>query len=100
MNAAYEHYLKSPHWKSLRARKLKFSGYCCNRCRSTDNIQVHHVYYRRSWYDCDLCDLEVLCEACHEKAHHIRKEKFKRARARNVLAFSPGNMSRNVCGRY
>lgn len=99
----YETYLQSAHWRSLRARKLEFSGRSCNRCKSTEDIQVHHVYYRKSWYDSELCDLEVLCRPCHERSHNIQKEKFfKKAKAKNVIALTRPFRSedRNVCARY
>lgn len=99
----YETYLQSAHWRALRARKIADSGDFCNRCQSVEDIQVHHVYYRKSWYDCELCDLEVLCRACHERSHGIRKERFlKKAKAKNVIAFTRPFRSedRNVCARY
>ncbi len=99
---AYERYLESDHWRCLRKAKLEFAGYQCNRCRSMIDLHVHHVYYRRSWYQCQLCDLEVLCKACHERVHKIQCKKMEKVRYRNAKAFSRyfRREDRNVCARY
>lgn len=99
----YAEYLQTPHWKSIRARKLDSHGSACNRCRSTESIQVHRVYYSKSWWNCRLADLEVLCESCHQKEHRILPPQKKLAKLRNILAFrNPyrGSMTRQVCARY
>lgn len=67
--SSYYEYLKSPHWKSLRALKIKQHGNYCNRCRSSKRIQVHHLIYRHPWELALLSDLEVLCKSCHQGCH-------------------------------
>lgn len=98
----YQKYLQSPHWNKLKAEKLLVSGSFCNRCLSTDNLEVHHVYYAKSWWTCQLADLEVLCRNCHEQVHKIKfREALKqvRARARNVNALRRTSFG-PVCARY
>src|SRR3990167_4911799 len=67
----YAIYGKSKHWKNLRRKKLEFSK-VCQRCKSPDYINVHHVNYK-SWYDCTVDDLEILCESCHLCQHAYKK---------------------------
>lgn len=62
----YDIYLQTDHWVSLRERKLKQSGYQCERCKREDTLQVHHKTYERRGKE-KLEDLEVLCDECHEK---------------------------------
>lgn len=85
--SAYQKYLRSDHWLSLRAEKIEASGHCCNRCGSIQDLEVHHLYYAKSWYDCQLADLEVLCEDCHRKAHPRRIPDWARIKSRNFAAF-------------
>ena len=99
----YADYLQSPHWLALRTRKLAESGATCNRCQSVESLQVHHLYYSKSWWNCRLADLEVLCAACHRKEHGILPPPRKLAKLRNELAFrNPyhGSITRMVCARY
>lgn len=64
----YAVYLKTDHWRQLRATKIAVCGRACLRCGSLREIQVHHVNYRNI-YDVQLEDLEVLCKRCHKLAH-------------------------------
>lgn len=67
--AAYRAYLKSDHWKVLRAEALKFYGRKCAHCPSTKKIQVHHTSYGSDWYAVTLVDLKPLCRRCHKIEH-------------------------------
>jgi hypothetical protein len=64
----YKDYLETDHWKSLRKRKLKQSGYKCQICSSTKDLNVHHNTYENRGNE-DDCDLVVLCHVCHEMFH-------------------------------
>lgn len=72
MNAkrrAYVSYLKSPAWKSKRAKvKLRDGG----RCRLCGNgglgLEVHHLTYERFGAE-HLSDLILLCHGCHAEIH-------------------------------
>lgn len=65
-------YLKSDHWQNLRLQKLaKEHGYC-GLCRTDEwGNDVHHIFYRKSLYETQLCDLRVLCRRCHQLVHKI-----------------------------
>ena len=71
-----EVYLNSEHWKNLRAQKLAEKGRKCEKCGSGTCIQIHHLNYRFI-FDVQLCDLQVLCEACHKIAHCIKPTPVK-----------------------
>lgn len=63
-----EVYLKSEHWKALRAKALDYHGKICFKCKSKGPLDVHHLRYRKI-YDVLVTDLQVLCRSCHEMEH-------------------------------
>ena len=72
MSARYQAYLRSAHWRQLRARIMRRDGYTCTDCGSTWNLQVHHLCYRPNLEDALDEDLTTLCKECHEKVHGRR----------------------------
>ena len=75
----YSQYLETNHWKGVRRRALKLSGYRCGVCNSNkDILNVHHKTYERRGQELDgyniKNDLIVLCEFCHGKFHDKLKE--------------------------
>lgn len=62
-------YLLSDHWKHLRSSALKTKGECCEDCKKTKRLDVHHLNYRNI-FDVALDDLQILCRRCHEKRHN------------------------------
>jgi hypothetical protein len=70
-------YLKSEHWKRLRARKLRGSP-VCEICGSCDRVEPHHLRYR-NLYDVTLEDLRTLCRR-HHVLEHKRLEDQKRSK--------------------
>jgi len=65
---AYEAYLKSDHWRNLKAQKKAIVGRTCEVCNSNRTIHVHHINYR-NLTDCTPDDLAVLCASCHDALH-------------------------------
>jgi len=67
----YRKQLQSKEWKLKREEVLEERGRCCEKCDSTEHLQIHHKKYingRKAWeYDNDY--LEVLCRSCHLKEH-------------------------------
>lgn len=80
----YTEYLKTDHWKELRAVKLHEANDQCETCKSKSRLQVHHLTYERVGNEL-LTDLKVLCESCHEKVHNIFPSKRKKRKARPKL---------------
>lgn len=66
----YGQYLVTDHWKALRFMKMKQAGFKCEKCKSDENIQVHHLRYR-DLFDVQLSDLQCLCRNCHQRAHGL-----------------------------
>lgn len=62
-----EIYLKSEHWRELRAHKLRLNP-ACERCEATERLEPHHKSYRHI-FDVTTDDLETLCRKCHTKEH-------------------------------
>lgn len=71
METNYADFLRSGFWGDVRYRKLELNPRC-QRCNSTRDLQVHHKFYRKSWYDTEIEDLETLCHDCHKKEHGIK----------------------------
>jgi len=69
----YAEFLRGELWQILRLLALERAGYCCNRigCLEEDQtrLRVHHVRYRRNWWETTLEDLEVICARHHEIEH-------------------------------
>jgi len=66
---AYADLLKDPRWQRKRLEKLQEADWKCAMCFSGEKtLNVHHKRYRKGAppWDCDMRDLEVLCEDCHE----------------------------------
>lgn len=68
----YQEYLRSDHWKQLRAKKVG-NKRRCGICGETHGIQVHHMFYRNI-YDVQTSDLRRLCDRCHGTFHRLVKE--------------------------
>ena len=64
----YKEYLKTEHWQLLRGAKLQMSSKCEN-CGSRHELEVHHKFYRASWFDAKISDLKTLCHGCHINEH-------------------------------
>lgn len=64
-----EEYLKSEHWKQLKAQKLKLTPFC-EECPSKNYLDVHHLVYK-NLYDVTVDDLQTLCRRCHRKKHAV-----------------------------
>lgn len=67
----YNEYLETDHWKILRIKKLKESGFQCQLCKSKENLNVHHITYENRGCEKDE-DLMVLCNECHMEIHGIK----------------------------
>lgn len=87
----YQKYLKSDHWKSLRAKKRRRSSKTkgksrCAICGTTEGIQTHHLLYRNI-YDVSTSDLRLLCGSCHQTAHKLMAEglKFKSDKPQGIF---------------
>lgn len=72
-------YLFSGHWREFRAsvlevQRARLGRNVCERCpedaneKITDELHVHHRTYERLGEE-RLDDVEILCEACHDKEH-------------------------------
>ena len=80
-------YLKSEHWKNLKAKKLKETPWC-EKCYSQKFLDVHHIGYK-NLYDVTVNDLTTLCRRCHDELHkklnrelQIKRQKEKERQLR------------------
>jgi len=68
----YNQYILSPEWQEKRKSALIRADHCCQLCRSTKKLNVHHNTYVRLGKELDS-DLVVLCEECH-KFFHVKRD--------------------------
>lgn len=78
----YQSYLKSDHWKALRAKKLSKSSKRCAICASAYRLEVHHLSYKNIT-DVETADLRVLCHRCHDLFHALQRN--------GVICIKPGS---------
>jgi 5-methylcytosine-specific restriction endonuclease McrA len=62
----YAEYLRTPHWRSLRAWAIERAGGKCQLCGSRKDLEVHHNCYDRLGAELPS-DLVVLCDDCHTR---------------------------------
>ena len=72
----YYELLKNPRWKQRRLEILEIDDWKCKRCGIDEDLQVHHLHYRKGllpWeYEDD--ELMVVCKECHENIHSFEDE--------------------------
>jgi hypothetical protein len=73
---AYKNYLKSKEWALKKEQLFLKRGKVCERCKSTQDIHVHHKHYKTLFNE-RLIDLEVLCQRCHFNHHNQLKNNKK-----------------------
>jgi 5-methylcytosine-specific restriction endonuclease McrA len=71
--AKYDEYLRSPRWRSLRAKVLRRAGGVCESCLERRATQVHHKTYERVFTEAAF-DLVAICDACHARLHPREEE--------------------------
>lgn len=81
----YDDYLRSDHWRLLRARFLQNRSHSC--ACGAPGIQLHHLTYKRLGQE-NLEDLEFVCIACH-------KDKHKRAKNVKTITINAEPRPRN-----
>lgn len=67
----YYAYLKTEHWRNLRAAKLEKNP-VCEKCGTYLSLDIHHIEYR-DFYNVTIKDLQTLCRVCHNKEHEKQK---------------------------
>jgi hypothetical protein len=69
----YAEYLRSPHWRTIRAEALRRAEHRCQApdCPGTSGrLHVHHLTYERLGKELPD-DLQVLCSDCHRYEHGL-----------------------------
>ena len=71
---------KNPLWQKKRLEAMDDAGFECQNCGSQEKqLHVHHRRYvkgRKVW-EYDNTELDVLCDACHEKTHKNKEQLHK-----------------------
>jgi hypothetical protein len=66
----YLKYIKSPQWFGKRQEAFAHYGRKCKNCKSTNQLEVHHLSYRHLGYE-PMKELMILCRKCHEAIHLV-----------------------------
>ena len=68
----------SPEWYKKREEVFEKYGKQCLECGKRENVQVHHLVYRKRKHvwEYDLDELIPLCKECHEKIHNDKNHQF------------------------
>ena len=76
----YKALLLDSKWKIKRMIILKRDNFCCVKCESKQELQIHHKYYikdRLPWQYSNSA-LITLCKNCHQKEHDQNKIEVKK----------------------
>ena len=67
-------------YRDWRLSVLERDGFTCRRCKSTDNIQAHHIkpYHLYQDEQLNIDNGVALCIDCHEEATHLLKQMYKK----------------------
>lgn len=69
----YEAYLRTPHWRQVRAAALERFENQCALCCSGRELEVHHRTYEN--LGCERpADVTVLCATCHARFHDVERK--------------------------
>jgi len=75
VNLTYSQKLKDERWRNKRELVLERANRRCEDCKSKENLEIHHCYYKyglEPWqYPLDA--LRCLCKICHQKRDGIEK---------------------------
>lgn len=74
----HREFLKSPEWAKIRDHVLTLRHHKCEKCKTSKDLQVHHLNYDRWGGDELPSDLMVLCRKHHMSIHGLKPEKKKR----------------------
>jgi 5-methylcytosine-specific restriction endonuclease McrA len=84
----HQDYLRSKIWAELRKKALARANSRCEDCRvlvvDDSVLDVHHLNYNRVGGNEKMEDLQVLCSACHKKAHE-KRDRETDERRKNAL---------------
>lgn len=58
-----------PNWREICKDKIREAGNKCQRCPSTDRLEVHHIIALSRGGTNHTFNLIVLCYSCHNKRH-------------------------------
>lgn len=55
--------------------KIKHGGLVCMKCECRQELNVHHMSYKRMGKE-HLGDLKLLCQPCHKELHKLHRDKY------------------------
>lgn len=64
----YTEYLRSPEWRSVRARAIARAKGTCEGCAERPATQAHHLTYAHVGAEF-LWELRAVCDPCHDRLH-------------------------------
>lgn len=67
---SYPQFLASKYWLCIRNAKLEQHAGKCERCNKSNNLQVHHLDYKKRGFEHEnFKRIILLCDGCHNQRH-------------------------------
>lgn len=81
----YKDYLSTPRWRAIRQALIGRADHRCQSegCYRRTHLQVHHLSYANLGNE-RLCDVKVLCDRCHGRAHGLPEVPLTRPPAESI----------------
>lgn len=74
----YAKLLLDPLWRAKRVEILERDKHTCTRCKSRNDLQVHHLVYEDDFpWESKNEDLITLCSSCHKLWHKLNKPEHR-----------------------
>ena len=74
----YAKLLLDPRWRAKRSEILERDKRTCTRCKSRNDLQVHHLVYEDDFpWESKNEDLITLCKSCHKLWHKLNKPEHR-----------------------
>lgn len=82
---SYSEKLKDFRWIDKRSKIIERDNNCCQRCRSEEELEVHHIHYAGEPWEAKDIELITLCEYCHKTIEHIKEQGYNMSRDEIML---------------
>lgn len=92
----YVEYLKTDHWKKIRAQRIRVANFVCEHCGIGGLLEVHHLTYARIKRE-TIADLMALCPRCHSLVEESIKDTghTRKANAKSLRRFTHNRLKKS-----
>ena len=68
-----------------RSEIIERDGNHCQRCKSEEDLEVHHIHYFGEPWEAKDSDLITVCEYCHKSIELIKEQGYNMSRDEIML---------------